>query len=283
MSSARGAAGAGPLVRVEGLEFVYPPPRQIRALDGVSLAIAAGEVVALVGQNGSGKTSLARCLSGYLRPTRGRVLVAGEEIGRLPPPRRARVVGYVFQNPDHQLFRESVWDEVAFGLRNLRRPWEEIEQEVEAALRRLELWDKRDLHPFQLSKGDRQRLAIAAILVLAPEVLIVDEPTTGQDPRKAREIMDLLAALRRDRGTTIVAITHVMELVAEYCARMIVLHQGHVLADGAPRAVFREAELLATSAISPPPVCRLALRLGLEPLPITVPEACDALLARLAR
>ncbi len=277
------SAASVPIVRVEGLEFVYPPPREIRALNGVNLQIGAGEVVALVGQNGSGKTSLARCLSGYLRPTRGRVSVAGQDISRLPPSRRARVVGYVFQNPDHQLFRESVWDEVAFGLQNLRRPWDQIEREVEAALRRLELWDKRDLHPFQLSKGDRQRLAIAAILVLSPQVLIVDEPTTGQDPRKAREIMDLLAALNRDQGTTIVAITHVMELVAEYCERMIVLHQGQVLVDGPPRVVFRQVDLLATSAISPPPICRLALRLGLEPFPLTVAEARDALLARMPR
>lgn len=269
-------------IAVEDLEFQYPPPRQIRALKGISLHVDAGEFLAIVGQNGSGKTSLARCMSGYLQPTRGQVSVAGEEVRRLPPSQRARYVGYVFQNPDHQLFRESVRDEVGFGLRNIGLAESEVDREAEAALSPLELWDKRDWHPFRLSKGDRQRLAIAAILVLRPRVLIVDEPTTGQDPQKAREIMDLLTVLNRERGTTIVTITHAMELVAEYARRVVVMHDGRVLVDGSPREVFRQADLLRVTNIAPPPVCQLSAQLGLEPLPITVAEARDAILARLA-
>lgn len=269
-------------VVADGLEFEYPAPRRILALKGVTLRVPEGQFAAVVGQNGSGKTSLARCISGYLRPTRGRLRVAGTEVWRLRPAQRATRVGYVFQNPDHQLFRERVWDDVAFGPQNLGASADQIHESVEQVLRRLELWDKRELHPFQLSRGDRQRLAIAAIIVMRPQILIVDEPTTGQDMARSREIMDLLARLNRDHGMTILTITHVMELVAEYARWVIVMHDGRVLLDGPPRQVFSRAEELRITAISPPPVARLGLALGLHPLPITVPEARDAILQRLS-
>jgi energy-coupling factor transporter ATP-binding protein EcfA2 len=268
-------------VLVENVRLEYPPPRRIRALDGVSARFDVGAFVAIVGQNGSGKTSLARCISGFLKPTGGQVLIGGIDVQRLPPARRARHVGYVFQNPDHQLFKESVWDDVAFGLRNLRVPPAQIDERVESTLRRLDLWAQRDRHPFRLSKGDRQRLAIAAVIVMRPGVLIVDEPTTGQDPARSREIMDLLAELNRD-GMTVIVITHVMELVAEYARQMLVLHAGRLLVEGAPRDVFGQPELLAVSRVSPPPVARLALELGLQPLPITIAEVRDSVLQRLA-
>ncbi len=277
-----GAPPAGePAVLAGAVEFEYPPPRRIRALRGVTLRIPAGELVAVVGQNGSGKTSLARCISGYLRPTGGTLRVDGVDVARLRPSERARRVGYVFQNPDHQLFRERVWDDVAFGLQNLGVAPGEIEAAVEQVLRRLELWDKRELHPFQLSRGDRQRLAIASIIVMRPRVLIVDEPTTGQDPARSREIMDLLAHLNAEQGMTVLTITHVMELVAEYARWVVVMHDGRVLLDGPPRDVFARAEELRVTRISPPPVARLGLSLGLHPLPITVAEARQALLGRL--
>src|SRR2546427_7191816 len=180
------------------------------------------------------------------------------------------------------LFRERVWADVAFGLQNLGASPDQIQESVEQVLRRLELWDKRELHPFQLSRGDRQRLAIAAIIVMRPQILIVDEPTTGQDMARSREIMDLLARLNHDQGMTILTITHVMELVAEYARWVIVMHDGRVLLDGPPRQVFSRVEELRISAISPPPVARLGLILGLDPLPITVPEARDAILRRLS-
>jgi energy-coupling factor transporter ATP-binding protein EcfA2 len=268
-------------VRIEDVHLEYPPPRRIRALDGISVDLSPGAFVAIVGQNGSGKTSLARCISGFIRPTRGRVLVNGRDVQRLHPPTRARHVGYVFQNPDHQLFKESVWDDVAFGLRNLRVPEPQVEPQVEATLRRLDLWEQRDRHPFRLSKGDRQRLAIAAVIVLRPEVLIVDEPTTGQDPARSREVMDMLAELNA-AGTTVIVITHVMELVAEYTRQVLVLHNGQLLLEGTPRAVFARPDVLAVSRVAPPPITRLGLELGLEPLPITIDEARRSILQRLA-
>ncbi|HEX7010922.1 MAG TPA: ATP-binding cassette domain-containing protein, partial [Phycisphaeraceae bacterium] len=235
-------------------------------------------------QNGSGKTTLARCLSGYLRPTEGRVLSGdGLEISRLTPAQRVRRVGYVFQNPDHQLFRETVWDEVAFGPRNVGMPAELVEQLVGRMLQDLELEDKRHLHPFRLSKGDRQRLAVASIAVLRPAVLIVDEPTTGQDPVKAREIMDLLARLNREDGICVIIISHAMDLVAEYARRTIVMAGGQVLLDGPTREVFGQPEVLARSNVAPPPVSRLALELGLDEIPITIDEARAILQGRWSR
>ena len=148
-------------------------------------------------------------------------------------------------------------------------------------LRRLDLWEQRDRHPFRLSKGDRQRLAIAAVIVLRPEVLIVDEPTTGQDPARSREVMDMLADLNAE-GTTVIVITHVMELVAEYTRQVLVLHNGRLLQEGTPRAVFARPDVLAVSRVAPLPIARLGLELGLEPLPITIDEARQSILQRLA-
>jgi energy-coupling factor transport system ATP-binding protein len=265
-------------VKVQGLEFVYPPPRQIVALQGIDLEIQAGDFVTICGQNGSGKTTLAKCVSGFLQPTRGEILVHGEHILKLPRPERAKRAGYVFQNPDHQLFKETVWEDVAFGPQNLHVQPREIETSVEEVLRLVELWDQRELHPFRLSKGDRQRLAFANIFILKPQVLIIDEPTTGQDPRRAREIMDMLARVNEQEGTTIVVITHAMELVAEYARRVIVLAQGNVLLDGTPRQIFSQSETLARTFLAPPPVVQLALDLSLTPLPLTVREAAGRIL-----
>ncbi len=274
-------APGAPLVTVEGVSFTYPPPRSIRALDPVDLTFRRGEFVAIVGRNGSGKTTLARCLTGHLEPTRGRVLVDGQEIARLPPSRRARKAGYVFQNPDHQLFTQSVWEEVAFGLQNVGMPSEDVHRRVAEILAAVELDSKADLHPFQLSRGDRQRLAVAAVAVLRPQMLIIDEPTTGQDPVKAREILDLLRRLNRDEGACIVIISHAMDLVAEYARRTIVLADGRLLLDGPTRDVFSRPDVLARSSVTPPPVTRLALSLGISPPPVTVPEAREAILTRM--
>lgn len=271
-----------PAVRVQALEYTYPPPRRIVALQGIDLEISKGGFLAIIGQNGSGKSTLAKCISGFLAPTAGTVTVDGTKIHTLPPPKRATEVGYVFQNPDQQLFRETVWTDVAFGLRNLHKPKDEIEASVEAALNFLQLWNKRDLHPFQLSKGDRQRLAIASVVVLKPKVLIVDEPTTGQDPVKAREIMDMLTLLNEE-GMSIVVITHSMKLVAEYARQTIVLFEGSVLLQGPPREIFRHPDSLARAFLAPPAVAQLALELGLTPLPRTVAEAKHLILETQAR
>lgn len=281
LANARGGTPGEPVLVAKQVEFTYPYPRMIRALQCLDLDFNPGEFVAVIGRNGSGKTTLAKCLSGYLKPTHGRVMVrGGQELGRLPPPQRVGHVGYVFQNPDHQLFKETVWEEVAFGLRNLRTPPEIIEERVTQVLTALDLESKRDLHPFRLSKGDRQRLAIASIAVLRPSALIVDEPTTGQDPVKAREVMNLLAQINREQQMCIIIISHAMDLVAEYARRTIVMADGEVILDGPTRTVFSQPEILARADIKPPPVTRLALSLGLVPAPVTLTEAQDLILSR---
>jgi energy-coupling factor transport system ATP-binding protein len=271
-----------PAIEVRGLRFVYPPPRPIPAVQGVSLSIARGSFVAIVGQNGSGKTTLARCMSGYLTPSAGEVLVGGENVHQLKTFRRARRIGYVFQNPANQLFRQSVGDEVLFSLEYQGIRGAEAEGRVEEILRLLDLWEQRELHPFRLSLGNKQRLAIACIAVIQPDALIVDEPTTGQDPRHARAVMGLLMQLRDRYGTTIITITHAMSLAADYCDRVIAMRQGAILLDGTPREVFAQRDALATTFVKPPSITQLALELGINPPPLNVDEAVVMLQERLA-
>lgn len=269
-------------IEVRNLTFVYPPPRPIQALNGIDLRIEQGSFVAIIGQNGSGKTTLARCMSGYLKPTSGEVLVSGENVHKLKTFRRARRIGYVFQNPATQLFRQSVWDEVAFSLAYQGITGEEAEQRITEILQLLDLWDQRDLHPFRLSLGNKQRLAIACIAVLQPSALIVDEPTTGQDPRHAMAVMRLLTELRDRYGITIIVITHAMQLAADFCDRVIAMRQGAVLLDGTPREVFARHEELATTFVKPPSITQLFLELGITPPPLSVDEAVTLLQGRLA-
>jgi energy-coupling factor transport system ATP-binding protein len=278
MVKAMGTAGEI-IVHVDNVSFTYPPPERTKALKDVSFKVRRGEVVALIGQNGSGKTTLARCISGFLKPNKGEgtIRVAGEDIHTIPPHRQAQYVGYVFQNPDHQLFKDSVWDDVAFGLQNLQAPPDVLEERVEGMLVDLDLLQHRHLHPHRLAKGDKQRLAVAGIVIMEPPVIIVDEPTTGQDPQRARDIMRLLSKLNRDKGTTIIVITHAMDLVAEYAERVVVLCQGEMILDGPVRDVFEQTELLKQTYIEPPPIVQLGLILGLHPLPLTIAEARDTI------
>jgi energy-coupling factor transport system ATP-binding protein len=264
-------------LRVTDLSFTYPPPRRTAALTHVDLALPAGAVVALVGQNGSGKTTLARCVSGLLKPTSGRVQVDGRDIHRLSVRERARHVGYVFQNPDQQIFKDPVLDDVLFGPLNLGVSRPEALEISEHVLRALGLWDKRDIHPFRLSKGDRQRLAIASIAAMRPSVIVIDEPTTGQDMQQSHAIMALLAQMAREFDQTVVAITHAMHLVAAHCDLMIALCEGEIIAQGPPQQVFRQEETLRRTFVKPPAVTALGNRLGLDPPPLSLELAVDLL------
>ncbi|HZD10884.1 MAG TPA: energy-coupling factor transporter ATPase [Candidatus Binatia bacterium] len=260
-------------VAVRNLSFVYPPPKPIQALKNVNLAFERGSFAAIIGQNGSGKTTLARCMAGYLRPTEGEVIIGGRDVHAIDIYERARRVGYVFQNPETQLFRGSVYDEVLFTLRYQGIKGQEAEDRVRQILEFLDLWERAHLHPFRLSIGDKQRLAIACIAVLRPDALIIDEPTTGQDPSHAWAIMTLLAELRDQFGITVIVITHAMTLAANFCDRVIALCQGEVLLDAPPRETFAQEEKLAQTFVKPPSVTQLALQLGINPPPLNVNEA----------
>jgi energy-coupling factor transport system ATP-binding protein len=263
------------VLAVEGLEHVYP--NGVAALREVSLAICAGEYVAIVGQNGSGKTTLAKHFNGLLAPTRGRVLVNGQDIAGRRVSELSRAVGYVFQNPDDMLFCASVEEEIAFGPRVQGGQPEEIQARVEQILVALGLDGLRDQHPFSLSLGDRQRLAVACALSLDPQVFVFDEPTTGQDYFGGQSIMKLIDALHAG-GKTIVIITHDMQMVAEHAQRVVVMNQGRVALDATPSEAFRQLDLLEKLSLRPPQVTQLAHRLGYDrEAVLTVAQMCARL------
>ncbi|MFQ6080503.1 MAG: ABC transporter ATP-binding protein [Candidatus Bathyarchaeia archaeon] len=257
----------GEIIRVENLWHVYPG--EVTALRGVNLTIYEGEFVAIIGQNGSGKTTLVKHFNGLLKPTKGRVSVYGVDTSKASIAELSKRVGYAFQNPDHQLCNETVRKELAFGPINLGFSENEIEERVAKAAERLGLKGVLDEKPFSLSKGERQRVAIASILTMGPEVLIIDEPTTGQDYRMSKEIMDFCKALNEE-GKTIIVITHDMNLAAEYSERVIVLKDGEILCEGPPGEVFSQVEMLEKTYLEPPQITRLAQRLTEFGIPSTL-------------
>jgi cobalt transport protein ATP-binding subunit len=265
---------AEPLIAVEDLEHQYPGG--VLALAGVSLHIEEGEAIGIIGQNGSGKTTFVKHLNGLLRPTRGRVLVAGQDTRKARTSRLARVVGYVFQNPDHQIFAGRVWDEVAFGPKNVGLQGAELEQAVGAALTTMGLTDLAGRHPYTLSRGQRQRLAIAAILAMRPRVLVLDEPMGGQDRTQVSRLLATLADLRASGHTTIM-VSHDLEIIAAFCQRAVVFRAGRVLLDGPVRDVFARTDDLQQTFLKAPQIARFSLARGLPRVALTVDEACELL------
>jgi len=244
------------VLSVEGLVHRYGDKA---ALDGVSLEVREGEFVAILGQNGCGKTTLAKHLNGLLKPSEGRVLIGGRDSREAPIADLARIVGYVFQDPDHQIFEQRVDQEVAFGLRNLGVCESEVETRVQEALAAVGLGEKRAADPFTLTKGERQRLATASVLACQPQVIILDEPTTGLDGTEQRRMMELLVDLNR-QGHTVIVITHCMWAAARYAHRVIVLSDGKVVADGSAREVFGNLDLLTRNSLEAPEVVQLSTR-----------------------
>lgn len=263
-----------PYIVVNNLSYRYNDGTL--ALSEIDIKIYEGEFIALIGQNGSGKTTLSKCLNGLFKPTQGDVIVDNMNSRNTPIVQMVRRVGYVFQNPDHQLFNNNCWDEIAYGPRNVELPEDQVAERVAEAAKVVGLSDDYlQEHPFFLSKGLRQRVAIASILALRPKVIIVDEPTTGQDARQSMEIMDFLKRLNDELGHTIIIITHDMPIVAMYAQRVIVMGNGRILADGATKDIFRMADVLAQTYLEPPQITQLAQRcslLGFSPSTLTVEE-----------
>ncbi|NOZ72298.1 MAG: energy-coupling factor transporter ATPase [Chloroflexi bacterium] len=261
-------------IQVNDLDFTYPDGTH--ALKNINLTVERGEFIALIGQNGSGKTTLSKCLNGLYKPTSGDVLVDGLNSKQTAIVQMVKRVGYVFQNPDHQLFNNNCWDEIAYGPRNIELPEADVKERVAEAAAVVGL-DPTYFgeHPFFLSKGLRQRVAIASILALRPQVIIVDEPTTGQDAKQSFEIMDFLQRLNAELGHTIIIITHDMPIVAQYARRVIAMGQGQIMADGTTAAVFTQADVLSKTFLAPPPITQLAQKaqsLGYDPGTLTVEE-----------
>ncbi|HXN85396.1 MAG TPA: ABC transporter ATP-binding protein [Candidatus Binataceae bacterium] len=251
------------MLEVENISFAYPDGPKV--LDGISLCIGPGEFLAIVGQNGSGKTTLAKMTVGLIAPDAGSILLDGRDRASLRPAETAGQIGYVFQNPDHQIFAPTVEEEVKFGPRNFGLEDDEIERRCDEVLRAVALDNHRGSDPFLLSKGQRQRLAVASVLALRPRLLILDEPTTGLDYREQRKMMTLVSDLNRG-GVAIVMITHTPWLVAEYAHRVVLMRAGRKLFDGPVREFFIEDELLRTSSFQPPEVTTLGRRFGIVAL-----------------
>lgn len=254
-----GEKSSQPVVVARDVHYCYEDGTV--ALEGVDLELCRGEMLALLGPNGSGKTTFAKILAGIYRHTGGHVEVMGRDLAnRKARGSIARLVGYVFQNPDHQLFCRKVSEEVESGLKNLGMSAPERQKIVAQTLQAVQLEQYANEDPLFLSKGQRQRLAVAAILAMGPEILVVDEPTTGQDYRSILDIMQLLCELQR-QGKTILVITHDMTLVAEYCQRVVAFHSGHVVFSGTPGALFTSQDALTRTGLRPPASAALANRL----------------------
>jgi len=270
------AAQADPVVEAVDVEFTYPGGA--RALDGVNVTVGRGDFVAIVGQNGAGKTTLTRHFNGLLRPSSGDIRVLGLSAQGVPTIELCRHVGYVFQNPDEQLFCTSVQEELRFGPTNIGVDPHVTSQRVEEILGDIGLTKYREVWPKYLTKGERQRLALASVVAMDPDVLIVDEPTTGLDWVESLQILDYLERLRKEQKKTIIIITHDMNIVSLYAKRVVVMARGRVVGDGTAREIFSQPDLMELACLRRPPIADLSQALWGEVL-LTPAEAAARLLA----
>ena len=232
------------------------------SVEDLTFHIEKGEFVAILGANGAGKTTTARLLDGLLKPTRGRVLLDGTDTVTSRVSERARRVGYLFQNPDRQICKNTVREEILFGLRTVRgeEGEEALQVRTDEVLRDFSFTGEEE--PFSLSRGQRQRVALASILAVEPEILILDEPTTGLDYRECCHIMDRIRQMNEEKQVTVLMVCHDMEIVLDYARRALVMAGGRLLADGPVPDIFRNTGLMERSSILPPQMIELSLRLG---------------------
>jgi len=252
------------MFQLKNVSYLYNEgqPSEHAALDNINLSINRGEFVAVIGHNGSGKSTLAKHLNALLIPTRGTVLVKG--IDTKDPQHLwtiRRTAGMVFQNPDNQMVATAVEEDVAFGPENLGVPAEEIRRRVKTALQTVDMWEYRKSAPHLLSGGQKQRVAIAGVLAMQPEALVLDEPTAMLDPSGRQEVMDTVVRLNRDQGITVIHITHFMA-EAVLAGRVVVMNEGGIVLDGTPEEVFSHLDELKASGLDVPQVTELAQRLS---------------------
>ncbi len=232
------------------------------ALRGVSLNIVRGEFIGLIGENGAGKTTLAKHLNGLLKPNRGFVKVLGMDTKRTPTSKIARHVGYVFQNPDSQIFAATIYEEIASGLKKLGYSNEEIAERIEYALKAVDLKKPLTISPHILSFGERHRLAIATILAIKPDVIILDEPFAGIDYRRSLQMLQILRKLVEE-GHSIVLIAHDLQLIGEVADRVIVMKQGSIIRDGDVEEILGDIGFLEENGYTPLQVTLVGIRTGL--------------------
>ena len=248
------------LLRAENIDFTYEGGHH--ALKGISASIAEGEMLSIVGTNGAGKSTFSKVLCGFEIPQKGTLTLSGEDLSAYSIKERADRIGYVMQNPNQMISKTGIFDEVALGLRNRGVPEEEVKPRVEKALKTCGLYPFRNWPVSALSYGQKKRVTIASILVLEPKIILLDEPTAGQDLYHYTQIMDFLAELNRS-GTTVVLITHDMHLMLEYTPRAIVFHDGHVIADTSAAEVLNSPEIVETAHLKETSLYHLAKNCGI--------------------
>ena len=265
-----------PILEIQNLSHVYSAdtPFERAALRDVSLSIQRGEFVGLIGHTGSGKSTLIQHFNGLLKPTSGRVLFDGEDIWKdVKFTREIRFkVGLVFQYPEHQLFEETVYQDIAFGPRNMKLSDSEVDERVREAADFVGVDEKLfDGSPLELSGGQKRRVAIAGVIAMRPGVLILDEPTAGLDPAGCRQIMDNIRDYRERTGSTVIVVSHSMDDVARFTERLIVFDHSHVVMDGTPAEVFSQPEKLCGIGLAVPQATRIAM--ALKARGIALPES----------
>ena len=275
------------VLNVEHLSHVYAPgtPYEKVALADVSFTVEAGEFVGLIGHTGSGKSTLMQHLNGLLTPTSGRILMGGDDIHESKELTRAArfAVGLVFQYPEYQLFEETVYKDIAFGPKNMGLDKDEIDRRVRSAAKMVGLSeDNLDQSPFALSGGQKRRVALAGVFAMEPQVLILDEPMAGLDPKGREDIFACIRRYHEEHGTTILFVTHSMEDAAKMASRILVMDRGQLILDGTPEEVFRRSDLLLRSGLDIPQVTQVvrALRdkgLDIDPAIYTVEQAVEAI------
>ena len=278
-----------PILQVENLQYVYSAgtPFEHKALDQVSFSVERGEFIGIIGHTGSGKSTLMQHLNGLLKPTSGKVILDGKDIwSDKATTRQARFrVGLVFQYPEYQLFEETVYKDIAFGPKNMGLSADEVDRRVREAAGFVGLTEEQlNVSPFDLSGGQKRRVAIAGVIAMEPEVLILDEPTAGLDPVGREDILSNIQAYRKAKNATIMMVSHSMSDVARLTERLLVMNNSKLAMDGTPEQVFARAEELLAMGLDIPPVTRVFLRLrelGLNVDPVFTLEQATAALAGL--
>ncbi len=246
------------MLKFDHVSFSYPGMAQ--TVKDLSFEVHAGEVVAMIGSNGAGKSTVSRLANGLLRPDSGHVYVDGEDTGKVRTSAIAKKVGFLFQNPDRQICQNTVREEIAFGPQVQGVPQDETEKRTEEMLQTFEL--DGDWFPFTRSRGERQRIALASVLACSPELVILDEPTTGLDYRECIRIMDYITGLSREQGLTVLMVSHDMELVQEYAQRVLVLTDGRLVGEGPTGRIMKDMSVLGQAHVLPAQIPMLALRFG---------------------
>ena len=256
-----------PLILIDEIEYSYP--NNIFALRNISLKVNKGEVIAIMGQNGAGKTTLIRTLNGLIRPSTGSIYIKGEKIESKTVAELSKIVGIIFQNPMHQLFSNTIEDELKFSMKNLDLSKDEIQQKTNVILNKFNLEKYRDRSPFNLSGGEAKKLAIASIICRDPEIIIFDEPTLGQDAKEIDFFLELIQN-EIEKGKTIIMVTHNVEFTFENIPRIILMANGKIIADGPTEKVLTNEFLVAKSSLILPQIHQF--KLGLKEIGIEVPS-----------